>query len=177
MKPWRAVERKVEVRVLIDDIGARYSFPSIARALRRRQVPLARFLPTFLRRRFAYSNLRNHRKLLVIDGRTGFTGGMNILDAAHVHIRGTTSITDLHFRFEGPVVGHMAQTFADDWEFASNETLSGEIRFPNLELRGKVAARGIVDGPDEDHDKLRLVLLGGLACAVTGRNRDSLLST
>ncbi|HVC99390.1 MAG TPA: phospholipase D-like domain-containing protein [Pirellulales bacterium] len=161
----RAVARKVEVRVLIDDIGARYSFPSIVRPLRRRHVPVARFLPTLLRRRFAYSNLRNHRKLLVVDGQVGFTGGMNILDAARFRSRGKTSLADLHFRCEGPVVGHLARTFAADWDFAANESLAGEAWFPQLAPRGPVAARGILDGPDEDHDKLRLTLLGGLACA------------
>jgi cardiolipin synthase len=82
--------------------------------LRRRHVPVARFLPTLLRRRFAYANLRNHRKLLVVDGQVGFTGGMNILDAARFRSRGKTSLADLHFRCEGPVVGHLAQTFAAD---------------------------------------------------------------
>ncbi|HEV3005335.1 MAG TPA: phospholipase D-like domain-containing protein, partial [Pirellulales bacterium] len=169
----RAVERKVEVRVLVDDIGARYSWPQIVRALRRRNVPVARFLPTLLRLRFAYSNLRNHRKLLVVDGRVGFTGGMNILDAARFRTRGTRSLSDLHFRFEGSVVGHLAQTFADDWEFTVAESLTGEAWFPALAPCGAVAARGIVDGPDEDHDKLRLTLLGGLACA---RSRVSIVT-
>jgi cardiolipin synthase len=169
----RAVERNVQVRVLIDDIGARYSFPQVVRALRRRNVPVARFLRTFLRLRFAYSNLRNHRKLLVADGRVGFTGGMNILDAARFHTRGTKALSDLHFRFEGPVVGHLAQAFADDWQFTTAESLTGELWFPALAAAGQVAARGIVDGPDEDHDKLRLTLLGGLACA---RSRVSIVT-
>lgn len=160
----RAVARGVQVRVLIDDIGARYSWPSIVGALQRANVPIRRFLPTLVPRRFVYSNLRNHRKLLVADGRVGFTGGMNIQETGGFR-RGAASLHDMHFRFEGPVVGHLSQTFADDWEFVTNESLQGESWFPPLTTCGPVAARGIVDGPDEDHDNLRLTLLGGLASA------------
>ena len=74
----RAVKRGVEVRVIIDAVGARYTFPSIVSRLQHAGVPVARFLPTLLPGRFAYSNLRSHRKILVVDGRIGFTGGLNI---------------------------------------------------------------------------------------------------
>ena len=74
----RAVSRHVEVRVLIDNVGARYSWRPITRWLRRAGIPCAQFLPTLIPWRFQYSNLRNHRKILVVDGRIGFTGGINI---------------------------------------------------------------------------------------------------
>ena len=75
-----AVGRGVEVRVLIDAAGTRYSWPPITRVLRRAQVPYSRFLPSSLLQpwRVATINLRNHRKVLVVDGQIGFTGGMNI---------------------------------------------------------------------------------------------------
>src|SRR4029078_5451580 len=73
----KAVERGVEVRVLVDDIGARYTWPSIQRTLRAAKGPLARFLPTLVPTWSAYANLRTHRKLLIVDGRLGFTGGLN----------------------------------------------------------------------------------------------------
>ena len=76
----RAVKRGVQVRVLIDAAGTRYSWPPITHVLRRARVPFARFLPSGLLQpwRVATINLRNHRKALVIDGRLGFTGGMNL---------------------------------------------------------------------------------------------------
>src|SRR3989449_1918124 len=74
----RAVTRGVQVRVLIDDAGARYSLPSIVGKLRRTGVKVARFLPTLAPWRLTTMNLHNHRKLLVTDGRIGFTGGINI---------------------------------------------------------------------------------------------------
>ncbi len=151
----RAVRRKVEVRVLIDDIGARYSRPSIVSGLRRAGVPVARFLPALLPVRLPYFNLRNHRKILVADGRLGFTGGMNIQETTR----------DLHFRLEGPVVAHLQRVFVDDWRFATGETLTPGSWFPDIPPQGDALARGIPDGPDDASDTLRLVTLGALACA------------
>jgi cardiolipin synthase len=69
----RAAARGVEVRVLIDGIGAAYTWPSITRTLAARGVRVARFLPTTVPFYFPYANLRNHRKIMVVDGRIGFT--------------------------------------------------------------------------------------------------------
>lgn len=162
-----AAGRGVATRVLIDDVGARYSWPPMVRPLRARGVNVARFGRTLLPWRLPYMNLRNHRKILVVDGRIGFTGGVNIRDGHLLAQRPRHPVQDLHFRLEGPVVRHLMQAFADDWQFTSGEQLSGEIWFPRLEPRGPVYARGITDGPDEDFEKARLVILGALACAHT----------
>ncbi len=74
----RALDRGIEIRVLIDGIGSLYGRPSILGTLRRRQIPSARFLFSLVPWRMSYLNLRNHQKILVVDGRVGFTGGMNI---------------------------------------------------------------------------------------------------
>jgi cardiolipin synthase len=76
-------------------------------------------------------------------------------------------VQDLHFRLEGPVVRHLMLAFTDDWQFTTGEALGGDAWLPALDPRGPVFARGITDGPDEDFDKARLVLLGALACAHT----------
>ncbi|MGD8727410.1 MAG: phospholipase D-like domain-containing protein, partial [Gemmatimonadales bacterium] len=161
----RAVQRNVEVRVLIDTVGSRYSRPSIVRALKRRRIPVARFGRTVLPWRMPYMNLRNHRKILVVDGKVGFTGGMNIREGSLLEHPSEHPIQDLHFRLEGPVVTHLMQTFGEDWVFTTQEQLAGRLWFPRLEERGEVVARGINDGPDEDFEKARLVFLGALACA------------
>jgi cardiolipin synthase len=160
-----AVKRGVQVRVIIDAIGARYSFPSIVRTLQESGVPVARFLPTLLPGRFSYSNLRSHRKILVVDGRLGFTGGLNIRDGHDARLNTPHPILDHHFRIEGPVVGQMLGVFAEDWAFCTEELLTGEAWFPELQPVGKALARGISAGPDSDLDKLRLTLEGALACA------------
>jgi cardiolipin synthase len=161
----RAVGRGVAVRVLIDDVGARYSWPSVLRPLRRAGVRTALFLPRWVPWSFPYANLRNHRKVLVADGRIGFTGGMNIREGYCPAFRPRHPIDDLHFRVEGPVVAQLQEVFADDWEFCTGERLQGEQWFPHLGPAGTVLCRGIPDGPDEDFEKLRLTLLGALACA------------
>jgi cardiolipin synthase len=160
----RAVGRGVQVRLLIDDLGSRYSWPRVVGPLRHAGVPLALFMPRWLPRSLPYANLRNHRKVLVADGRLAFTGGMNLRDGFCPGCRPGGPI-DLHFRIEGPVVAQLQAVFADDWAFCTGERLLGKHWFPHLEPAGGVLARAISDGPDEDFEKLRLTLLGALACA------------
>ncbi|MBE0544530.1 MAG: PLDc N-terminal domain-containing protein [Verrucomicrobia bacterium] len=159
----RAVARGVAVRVLIDDAGARYSWPTIFRELKRARVPVGRFLPSFPLWHFMTMNLRNHRKLLVVDGNVGFTGGINIRQGNVLAAQPRRPVQDLHFRLEGPVVTQMQEAFANDWAFCTDEILEGHVWFPELSDCGKVAARVVTDGPDEDYDKLRWTLLAALA--------------
>lgn len=161
----RARERGVEVRVLIDAVGLRYTWPRMDRVLRRMGVPVARFLPARVPWRMPYMNLRLHRKILVVDGRIGFTGGMNIRHGCELAARPQHPTRDLHFRVEGPIVRHLQEAFCEDWHFTTGERLEGEVYFPALAPAGPVVARGVIDGPDEDFEKLRWAFLGALACA------------
>jgi cardiolipin synthase len=160
----RAVARGVEVRVLVDGVGAHYSRPSILRALRARQVRVATFLPPRIPLFQPYFNLRNHRKLLVVDGHVGFCGGMNIRDACVLALGLPSATQDVHFRLEGPIVRQLAQAFAFDWAFTTKERLD-EAPEASLAAAGDVAARGVPDGPDEDFETLALVLHGALSQA------------
>ena len=161
----RAQARGVEVCVLIDSVGMRYSLPSISWRLRRARLPHALFLRSFLSFRIAFLNLRNHRKILVVDGRLGFTGGINIRSSFAEHRGRPARGRDLHFKVEGPVVAHLQEVFAEDWAFTTREVLEGEEWFPPLAPVGTALARGISDGPDEDFESLRMLLLGALASA------------
>ncbi|HSA01340.1 MAG TPA: phospholipase D-like domain-containing protein, partial [Candidatus Paceibacterota bacterium] len=160
-----ARRRGIEVRVLIDATGTRYSWPPILGELRREGVRYARFLPTFPLWRLVTMNLRNHRKILVVDGRLGFTGGLNIRIGHWRDRQPSHPVQDLHFRVEGPVVAQLQEVFTDDWQFTTGEALRGERWFPSLDPAGPVLARGIADGPDEDFEKLRWSLLSALAAA------------
>jgi len=160
-----AVRRGVQTRVLVDAAGVMYSWPNILRTLHRQRVRCALFHPSFGLLRLMSMNLRTHRKILVVDGRVGFTGGMNIRGGNCLEQNPRNPVQDLHFQVEGPVVTQLQEAFADDWLFATGETLRGEEWFPKLDKAGEVLARGVADGPDEDFEKLRWTLLGALAIA------------
>lgn len=162
-----AVRRGVEVRVLVDYLGSRYSFPTIFRALRKEGVPFAKFMAPFRHGHVGAVNLRNHRKILVVDGTIGFTGGINIRESCVIADSPRNPVRDLHFKVEGPAVGQLQEAFAEDWTFTTGEALEGDAWFPPLvAIPGSSAfVRAIADGPDEDFDKLRWALLGGLASA------------
>ncbi len=165
----RAVERRLEVRVLIDAAGTRYSWPPITYKLRHAKIPHAKFLPAsvFTPWRVATINLRNHRKVLIVDGKIAFTGGMNIRQGNMVAAKPKSPVQDLHFSVEGPVIAELQEAFANDWAFATGEILDGELWLPKLSGCGNVIARAITDGPDADYDKLRLTLLAALTEAQT----------
>jgi cardiolipin synthase len=163
----RARARGVEVRVLIDGLGARYSRPDMIGRLRRAGLLAAAFLPTRNPLLSRYANLRNHRKIMVVDGTIGFTGGMNIRAGHCVAQNPAHPVRCLHFEVRGPIVADLQRTFAIDWAFASGEALRGELWFapPPTEDCGPVLARGLRDGPDADIDHIRQVMIGALAVA------------
>ena len=157
-----AAARGVQVHVLVDGIGEWYSWPHAVRLLRRAGVRAARFLPPRLAMPVFSLNLRNHRKLLIVDGETGFVGGMNIggREVGKAHHR---RMADLHFRVVGPAVSQLAECFAADWQFAASETLAAP---PVAQTAaGDCICRVISEGPDEDSDKLLFVILGAIAVA------------
>ncbi len=161
----QAHQRGVQVRVLIDDVGSRYSRPTSVRALQRLGISCVTFLPTYNPASTLYSNLRNHRKLLIVDGCIAFTGGMNIREGLRTDWNPKHPIQDLHFKFTGPIVLQLQEVFSVDWCFATNEILAGEDWFPTPVPTGRVLCRAIPDGPDEDFEKLKLTILGALQLA------------
>ena len=160
-----AVARGVEVRVLVDAVGARYHYPRIFKPLHKVGVRAEAFLPSIIPTYFPYFNLRCHRKLLVIDGEEGFTGGMNIDEAFYAPGNPKVLRSDMHFQFRGPIVDTMRKVFADDWAFRTNEVLDGPTWMARAQPAGPVLARGVIDGPDENMDQLFFSYLGALSCA------------
>ena len=157
----RARQRGVAVRVLIDDVSCRFSLHSPAKRLRQAGVAVGDFNPPLVPARLNAFNLRNHRKILVVDGELGFTGGMNI-DRRYW---GKNAYRDTHFRLNGPVVAHLMEVFADDWLFTTDEALRGPEWFPPLAACGDSLARGIEAGPDEAFERLRWAYVGALNAA------------
>jgi cardiolipin synthase len=160
-----AHRRGVRVRVLVDAVGARYRWPRAYAALRRQRVPTALFLERLAPAWLPFVNLRNHRKILVADGRVAFTGGLNVRDEFMPGPSRPEPDEDLHARLDGPIVAQLQSIFAEDWSFTTGERLEGDDFFPALDAAGGSLARGISDGPDEDFECLRWVLLGAIASA------------
>ncbi|MFZ4856918.1 MAG: cardiolipin synthase [Desulfuromonadaceae bacterium] len=158
-----AADRGVEVRVIIDSLGEKYSRTSPRPAFRNTSVQLVRYLPL---RHGAYINLRNHRKLLIVDGQEAFTGGMNIRSR---HFHGSHSVADaihdVHFFVTGPVVADLQGTFLGDWYFVTGEKLHSHSFFPVITPSGNALACCIADGPDREFRKIEQIIIGALSCA------------
>jgi len=169
----RAVARGCQVRVLLDGVGAYRTLGDSLAAFRKGGAPAAVFLPLRLPIPPRTFHLRNHRKLMVVDGRIGFTGGMNIRKANLVSSGAKILEQDVHFRLEGPVVEHIQEAFVDDWAFQTHEVLLGEPWFLPAQARGPVNARGVPFDPGEKLDTLRTLL----AAAVTQARRSIRLVT
>ena len=160
-----AARRGVKVRVLLDGIGAGYFFIPILRRMRAGGVHCERFLHTWLPWRMPFLNMRNHRKVLVVDGRIAFTGGMNIGIENSKARFGPNAITDMHFCIEGPVVRVIMDAFARDWTFTTEELLEDPCWWPPLTPMGEVFARAVRSGPDADIYKSEMILGAALSLA------------
>lgn len=160
-----AAKRGVEVRVLIDALGDRYTLPSIRRYFKKTPVRIERFLPPSLMGRGIFFNLRNHRKIMVVDGRQGFVGGMNIGDRHLAEDReNKRRVIGLHFALTGPAVSQLEDAFNEDWTFTTGEEVVDKPKV-DPELPGNALCRGISAGPNEDFEKLYWILIGALNCA------------
>jgi cardiolipin synthase len=112
-----------------------------------------------------FLNIRNHRKLLLVDGRIAFLGGMNIGVEACRSRRSRGPIEDTHFRLEGPAVRAAMEAFARDWSFTTGEALEEAFWWPEPAGEGQTLARGISSGPDDEIYRLEIILGAALSLA------------
>lgn len=163
----KAQQRGVKVNVLLDRIGIGVSWYKTNRALKRLGVKTARFLPTISLTNIRFINLRNHRKILCVDGEVAYIGGMNIGQNNLVK-SATHPIDDIQFKVTGQVIDQISQVFIEDWFFATGELIAFPRYKPNSvhpTNKQTVVCRVIQDGPDEDHNKIRWTLINALVCA------------
>ena len=141
-----AARRGVRVRVVLDAVGANRMGPGLVDQMREAGAEVVWFNPVRWYR-LGRSNHRTHRKVMVVDGRLGFTGGVGVArewtgdaeDAAHWR--------DNHFRFEGPMVRYLQGAFVENWRQATGEVLSGEQVFPEIASAGDTQMAVINSGP------------------------------
>ena len=159
-----AADRGVEVMVLVDGIGEWYSLRKASSLLRQYKVKVARFLPPRLFPPSIYINLRNHRKLLIVDNQVAYTGGMNISDDQTSLAGQARRVSDVHFHLLGPVVSELSEVFCRDWHFATH-TPAVESGTPTPETRGDMKCRVVPDGPDDELDSLALTIQTAISAA------------
>jgi len=160
-----AKNRGVDVYVLIDGIGELYSWRKVRRKLVKHDIQVHRFLPPKLMP-FNFSiNLRNHRKLLVIDDEIGFVGGMNIsADYFQKDKAEEESLKDIHFKITGNLPQQFRQVFELDWHFMGGK-ISTNAKTKISNSVAPTICRTIIDGPGENLDHLSIILLSAINSA------------
>ena len=146
----------VEVRVVYDSVGARALKREEVVRMREAGVDIRCFMPVFFTRFSSLANYRNHRKIVVIDGEVGYTGGMNIADRYVDGIKGRGIWRDTHLRLTGESVGMLQMVFVADWAFVANgETLDSPIYFPRPKLNAVCPMQIATSGPDSPYASIK----------------------
>lgn len=141
-----AARRGVEIRVVLDAVGANRMDRGLVDQLREAGAEVAWFNPVrwYTLRRL---NHRTHRKVLVVDGRIGFTGGVGVASEWTGDAENPDNWRDDHFRFEGPMVRYLQGAFVENWRQATGEVLSGPRVFPEIAPAGDARMVVINSGP------------------------------
>ena len=153
----RAAARGVTVRLIVDDFGSKEGMRHL-KALAKLGIEIGQAFPrSKLPRKSARFDLRNHRKLVVVDGRLGYAGSMNLI---HPEFKKGRIYEDLMMRIEGPVVLELQAVFAGDWHLETGMLLDTESHFPAPETAGHESCIGLPSGPEYPEPLLQRLLLG-----------------
>ncbi len=142
----------VKIRFLFDGVGSMFLGRKFLVPMVQAGITVASALPGASFRERWSINLRNHRKIVIVDGVMGFTGGMNIGDEYVGRRRRLGYWRDTHLKMRGPVVLQLQQVFAEDWFFATGEQPVGPAWYPETDQAGDQLAQVIAGGPDGDID-------------------------
>lgn len=154
----------VKVHVLVDWAGSAKMDDDLLQLMTDAGVEILKYHPLHWYH-LARMNNRTHRKLLVVDGKVGFTGGVGIADNWLGDAQDPDHWRDSHFRIEGPAVAHMQAAFMDNWIKTSGEVLHGEDYFPPIEPVGEHYAQVFKSSSSEGSESVRLMYLLSIASA------------
>ncbi|NNE21287.1 MAG: cardiolipin synthase [Rhizobiales bacterium] len=154
----------IEVRVLLDWVGSAKMDTTLIKAMEDAGISVARYQPPRWNRLDRF-NSRTHRKLMIVDGRVGFTGGVGIGDVWTGDAQDPQHWRDLHFLVEGPVVAQLQAGFLDNWLETKQEVLIGDDYFPRSEPVGATLAQNFISSPDEGSQSVQLLYLLAIAGA------------
>ena len=154
----------VPTHVLVDWMGSQKLGEELEEQMRTAGVRVVKYRPL---RWYNLDRLnhRTHRKLLIVDGRIGFNGGIGIADLFRGHAQDEEHWRDSQYRAEGPVVGQMQASFLDNWIETGGELLDGPDYFPKLDSAGDQAAQAVQSSPGGGTENLRLMYLLAVASA------------
>ena len=157
----QAAQRGVKCRLLLDAVGSWRMLRFMSHDLKQAGVEVKDDLPVgFLRRRASRIDMRNHRKIVIIDGKIAYTGSQNIVDDDYGHK--DLIWRDLMARLSGPVVQELQTVFLEDWNFRTNKLLEEQDVFPPPVLSGDVHAQVLPSGPNfpvESYQRLVVAVL------------------
>ena len=154
----------VRVHLLLDSVGAGKLDKSLLKKMTDAGVQVQHYHPVLW---FTITRLNNrtHRKIMVVDGKVGFTGGLGIADQWLGNAEGPGHWRDTHFKVEGPVVGQLQAVFMQNWMKTSGELLDGENYFPKIDKKGDQLAQVSMSSANEGSENARLMYLLAIACA------------
>lgn len=153
----------VRIHVLLDWVGGELD-DRLLQEMRESGIEVRRYNPP---RWFNLHRLNNrtHRKLLVVDGRTGFIGGVGIADIWRGHAQGPQHWRDTHFRVTGPVVAQLQSAFIDNWLQATGDVLHGDPYLPVLDATGGQLAQAFTSSPGGGAESMQLMYLLSITAA------------
>jgi cardiolipin synthase len=155
----------VEVRIIIDDVGSWGLDKKYISDLNNNGIEIYSFMEVRFPRLTSRVNFRNHRKIIIVDGIIGFTGGINIADRYLEGIKGIGPWRDTHLQIKGDAVKSLQVIFAADWFFVINENLSGKKYFPLLQNASGIPVQIAASGPDSDWETISQAFFAGIAGA------------
>jgi cardiolipin synthase len=159
--------RGVEVRLLVDSMGGRLLRWNHLRPLVEAGGRAAKILPLNPLRTWLHVNLRNHRKIVVVDGGVAFTGGMNVGDEYLGRSPRFGYWRDNFLRVAGPAAAVLQRVFAEDWDLATREPLSGPLYFPEPAVCGGDVLQVVASGPDQTPNATRTLYFAAVLGART----------
>lgn len=156
----RATKRGVKVRVLLDAWGSTKVSMKFFEELRKNGGEVAFFFPLFIPFINPRINYRNHRKIVVIDGKIGYTGGFNVGNEYLGKVEKFGYWRDNHLRLLGPAVYSLQNRFLMDWNSQhTSEIQYDNLLFPQIKTDGDKAVQVITSGPDSDHEEIKMTYL------------------
>ena len=154
----------VKVHVLLDWVGSAKVEDSLIEEMTAAGVQIRKFHPPHWSHLGRFNN-RTHRKLLVVDGRTGFTGGVGIAPQWTGHAQDPEHWRDSHFQVEGPVVAQIQSVFIDNWIKVTGDVLHGPAYFAALEPAGNARAQVFSSSPSGGSESMQLMYLLAITAA------------